>query len=143
VAAPYSFRGTVPMTRGEETVFFDACQQGRLLIQRCQDCGESIFYPRSVCPFCLSGDVAWVEAAGTGRVHTFTIQMSHREKSPPITAIVALDEGPRLMTRLMCAPEEAEIDMPVRVAFATIDDSGFQVPVFVLDREREPEATSP
>ena len=122
----------MPVTRGEETIFFDACQQGRFLIQRCTECDESVFYPRSVCPSCLTGDLDWVEASGKGHVFTYTVQVRNADAAaPPVLAIVALAEGPRIMTRLMCSPSEAAIGLPVRVEFAVIDDTGFQVPVFV------------
>lgn len=142
VSMLHRFDGVVPITRGEETIFFDACQQGIFLIQHCGECGESVFYPRSVCPSCLAADLDWVEACGRGHVFTYTVQVRTADAAaPPVLAIVQLEEGPRLMTRLMCSPAEAAIGLPVRVEFAVIDDTGFRVPVFVPVSDSPGEAT--
>jgi uncharacterized OB-fold protein len=128
------FDGEVPEVRGEEATYFGHCQRGELHIQRCRSCSSHVFYPRSVCPTCMSGELEWVEARGTGTVHTFTIQ--HRDppgfegQAPFVVAIIELDEGVRLMSRVMGEPDDVSVGMAVRVEFASIADS-FQVPVFV------------
>ena len=126
--------GTRPDPRGEEATFFDYCQQGLLMIQRCLTCGRAIFYPRSVCPSCLSRQIEWVEADGRGTVFTFTVQ--HREplgfkgQAPYVTAMIELVEGVRIFSRVVADPAAVSIGLPVQVAFATVDGS-FRVPVFV------------
>lgn len=70
---PLSFRGAVPEMRGEEQRYFDYCQQGRLMIQRCPQCALHVFYPRAVCLRCTSGDLEWVEAEGRGLVFTYAV----------------------------------------------------------------------
>jgi len=49
--------------------------------------------------------------------------------APYVVALVELEEGPRLISNVVgCAPEEVEVDMPVRVRF---DDVGeFTLPRF-------------
>lgn len=127
------FRGEVPETRGEETTYFDYCQQGELRIQRCSACSAYVFYPRSVCPACFGRELQWVRARGTGAVHTFTVQ--HREppgfegQAPYVIGMISLDEGVLMMSRVIADPATVRVGMPVRVAFATIAD-GFKVPVF-------------
>lgn len=126
--------GVRPDGRGEEATFFDFCQERRLMIQRCHGCGRAIFYPRSVCPTCLSREIGWVEADGRGTVFTFTVQ--HREppgfqgQAPYVNAMIELVEGVRMFSRVVADPEEVTIGLPVRATFATIDGS-FRVPVFV------------
>lgn len=132
--SPLSFRGAVPEMRGEEHRYFDYCQQGRLMIQRCPQCALHVFYPRAVCPHCTRGDLEWVEAEGRGLVFTYAVH--HRfppgfeEAAPYVVAIVELIEGVRMMTRIMAAPDDVSVGMEVRVAFATAAED-FQVPVFV------------
>ena len=135
-----SFPGLIPEMRGEEQQYFDYCQDGRLMIQRCTQCGDHVFYPRGACPGCLSNALEWVEADGSGTVFTYTVH--HR--FPPgfegseeyVVAIVELDEGVRMMTRVVCPVEVVAIGMPVSVAFAKIAE-GFQVPVFIPARGRD------
>lgn len=107
------------------------------MIQWCPGCESHVFYPRTVCPNCWGSDLAWVEAEGRGRVFTFTIQERGPEGPEPthVIAIIELAEGVRMMSRVMADPATVQIDQPVRVAFATIDKSGFKVPVFVPDGE--------
>jgi uncharacterized OB-fold protein len=130
----YRFDGEVPEARGEEATYFEHCQRGELRIQRCRSCSSYVFYPRAVCPACLSDQLEWVEARGTGTVHTFTVQYrdppGFEGQAPFVVAIIELDEGVRLMSRVMAEPDDVSVGMAVRVGFASIAES-FQVPVFV------------
>lgn len=129
-----TFPGVRPHARGEEATYFAFCQEGRLCIQRCPSCQAHVFYPRSVCPSCLRRGLEWVDAQGTGTVHTFTVQ--HRDppgfegQSPYVLAIIELAEGVRLLSRVIAPPGDVRIGMTVQVAFALIADD-FRVPVFV------------
>jgi hypothetical protein len=133
-----AYAAIAPVARGEEETWFEFCRDERLMIQRCSACDKAIFYPRSVCPHCLATEPDWVEASGRGTVFTFAVQ--HRsargfnDTDPVVLAIIELEEGVPLMSRVMCAPSQAHIGMPVRVTFTTIGD-GPVVPVFVPDDE--------
>ena len=127
--------GIAPETRGEETVWFDYCQQERLMLQHCGNCGGYIYYPRAVCPRCLGANLRWEQADGGGVVHTFTVQ--HRPPpefgdAPYAVAMVELVEGVRIFSRIVGDPDSVHIGMPVRVAFARLPD-GFKFPVFMED----------
>lgn len=104
------------------------------MIQRCSHCAEHVFYPRAVCPHCMSGDLEWVEAQGEGSVFTYAVH--HRFPpgfegvGPYVVAVVELEEGVRMMTRIMAQPESVSVGMEVRVAFAVVAED-FQVPIFV------------
>jgi uncharacterized OB-fold protein len=123
-----------PFVHGEEATYFDYCRRGELRIQRCQDCGEHVFYPRSICPFCNGLRLEWVRASGRGTVHTFTVQ--HRAAGgyegplPYVVAVIELEEGVRMMSHVVCDPDVVRIDLPVTVAWARVADD-FRVPVFV------------
>src|SRR4051812_35764347 len=100
-----------------------AAAAGRLLIQRCSACERFQFYPRRHCAKCGSLDVEWAQAAGTGTLHTFSVV--HRTpneefagETPYAFAIVELDEGVRMTTRIVDVPfEELRCEMPVQVVF--------------------------
>lgn len=138
-SGPYDYPGVVPSAQGEEADWFAFCREHRLMIQRCVECAHYQFPPRSVCIECLAPRPEWVEAAGTGTVFTFTIQ--HREASgfegqaPYVVAMVDLDEGPRMMSRIV-GPEPISIGMSVEVGWASIAD-GVDVPVFVSAQEQD------
>lgn len=111
----------------ESLPFWQAAERGELLGKRCVECSKFHWYPRSVCPFC-SGDTEWQPISGHGRIYAFS---TLRRASPPyIVAIVELDEGPRMLTRLMDADAQSlKIGMPVRVRFTSTGE-GRQIPVF-------------
>jgi uncharacterized OB-fold protein len=117
--------------------FWDACARRELVLPFCGACARFFFYPRSACPQCGSRDVTWRAASGRGRLHSFCIQHQSaapgfRDAVPFVTAIVELEEGPRMMTLLTeVEPDPAGIrcEMAVEVAFAELDD-GAVLPVF-------------
>ena len=116
-----------PVPEPEAAEYWAAARQGRLLVQKCEDCGHFQLYPR---PFCLEcrGPVSWVEASGRGVVHSFTvIRQNHsrpfRDWMPYVVALVDLEEGPRLMTNVVGVdPDDVTIGMPVRARFEVVSD---------------------
>jgi uncharacterized OB-fold protein len=122
---PYS--GPIPRPTPETRPFWDAAKQHRLVIQACDDCGTRYFYPRPLCPACLSRAVRWIDASGRGRLHTFVI--NHRPPrgypvpAPFVIGIVELEEGPRMMSQIVgVEPDPAALrcDLPLEVVFEDI-----------------------
>lgn len=115
--------------------FFAAGIAGELKLQRCLRCDALIYYPRLVCPSCLSPDYRWETLSGRGTVFSFAIVWRPHhpafEDQVPITlAIVELEEGPQMVTTLVdCAPDRVEIGMNVMVVFETIAE-GIALPKF-------------
>ena len=82
--------------------------QGRFLIQRCQVCGQHIYFPREVCPHCGSDAVQFVAPSGLGTVYaTTTVRRKAAEGGDYNVCLVDLDEGPRLMSRVDNQPSDA------------------------------------
>ncbi|MDT7572832.1 MAG: uncharacterized protein QOE05_3006 [Actinomycetota bacterium] len=83
--------------------FWAAAREHRLVLQRCTSCSQAQFYPRPYCIAC-QGDVAWVDASGLATVHSQTtveLQMLPDVPPPYVVAVVQLDEGPRMTTRIV------------------------------------------
>lgn len=117
-----------PMMLPESARYWQAANEGRLLVKRCTACGEHHHYPRDVCPFCGSDATEWRDAAGSGTVYSFST-MGAGDAAYTI-AYVVLDEGPGLMTNLVGAPPSAfAIGQRVRVEFVP-SDGGQAVPMF-------------
>ena len=55
-----------PAITPETRPFWDAAEEGRLLIKRCTACGQAHHYPRSICPFCLTDRTEWMPVSGGG-----------------------------------------------------------------------------
>ena len=87
------------------------------------------------CPRCLSWEIEWRQASGRGKLYTFAIQYRPQAPgfNPPyVTAIVELEEGPRMLTNLVGIepdPEKIRCDMPVEVVFEDMSDE-ITLPMF-------------
>jgi uncharacterized OB-fold protein len=123
-AKPY--RKPLPHVDEESRGFWEALARHELYFQRCRACGTKRFYPRALCPACLSSATEWVRASGRGTVYSFTVTYQNqapgfREELPYVLAIVELEEGVRMMTNVVgCAPEAVRVGMPVEVVFEDV-----------------------
>lgn len=118
----------VPQVLPETQAYWSAADEGRLLVKRCNSCGQFHHYPRDICPHCLSSDTVWQHALGTGVVYSFST-MGQGDAAYTL-AFVTLDEGVTLMTNLVdCDPAQVRIGDPVRVLFKP-SQGGHAVPMF-------------
>lgn len=130
----FDMKKPVPQTQPWSEKFWEGSKEGKLLIQSCKECDSRIFYPRKFCPECWSADLDWVEASGRGTVFTFStaydmVEPKFMDELPYTLAYVDLEEGVRLMTRIVdCKPEDITFGMAVEVVFHERD--GFFLPYF-------------
>jgi uncharacterized protein len=114
---------SVPVPTAETAEFWEACRRHELLLQRCQGCGRVQFYPRVLCGHCGGRELGWWRASGRGVVRSFSIvrrpvSPAYGAEGPFALLLVALEEGPTMMSTLTgCPPEEAFIGMSVMVSF--------------------------
>ena len=100
--------------------FWDAARRHQLSLQRCAACGKFIYYPRERCPHCFSDKLGWESVSGRGKVYSYTVVRRASSRAfgePYVLAIVELDEGPRMTTNIVAAPESVKVGMPVAVHF--------------------------
>lgn len=116
--------------------FWEAAEQGRLVVQRCGACGEYVFPPQDVCPYCWADQLGWREVDGEGRVYSFsTVHVDLRpawsDRLPYVIAFVRLNEGVFLVTNLAeCDPDAVEIGTPVEVVFGELPGEEGTFPQF-------------
>jgi uncharacterized OB-fold protein len=120
-----------PLIAPENWPFWDAASEQRLLIKRCRSCSRFHWYPRGLCPFCLSGETEWVESSGSGAIYSHTVITG---VAPVILAYVRLEEGITLLTNLVCEADQACIGRKVSVVFVSAEN-GQKVPMFKLAGE--------
>ena len=127
-------RRPLPTPTPETQHFWDGTREGELRLQRCDDCSESYFPPRSFCPACSSRNVSVYAASGRATLHTYVI--SERDvpgfEAPYAIAVVELAEGPRMMTNLTGTPQTPEalqLDMALEVTFEAVSDE-ISLPLF-------------
>jgi uncharacterized protein len=118
-----------PQGNPETKPFWDAAAEGKLLIKRCNGCGEAHYFPRSLCPFCFSDDTVWEQSAGEGEIYSFS-PMRKSGTGPYTIAYVTLKEGPSVLTNLVdCDAATLKIGQKVRVVFKP-SDGGPPLPFF-------------
>jgi len=112
----------LPVPDGDTKPYWDAAKEHRLMIQRCQDCQRAIFYPRSVCPHCMSDRLEWIQASGRGTIYSYTVvhrsPAAFKDDVPYVVALIDLAEGVRMMSNVVaCAPSDVRIGAAVEVVF--------------------------
>lgn len=83
---------------GPEAEYRAHLEAGRFMIQRSRSTGRHVFYPRVLIPGTAEQDLEWVEAGGGATLYAITVNRT-REGSYNV-ALVDLDEGPRMMSRI-------------------------------------------
>jgi len=102
--------------------------EGRFMIQRSRSSGRFVFYPRVAEPRTGARDLEWVEASGAGTVYAVTVVRKRPPDADYNVALVDLDEGPRLMSRIDGLPaDQARIGLKVQARIVTEDGSRFVV----------------
>ena len=117
-----------PVPNPETKPFWEAADEGRLLLKRCRSCGDVHYYPRAYCPFCGSGETEWQPASGGGTIYSYSVM--RRAEAPYAIAYVTLDEGVTMMTNLVdCDLDAIRIGQRVRLVFKPTE-GGPPVPAF-------------
>lgn len=124
----------LPKPTTETASFWEGCDRGELLLRRCKACDKRSYYPRRLCPYCGSQHLSWERAAGRGTVYSHSqvcISFYGRawESQVPYTVVlVDLDEGPRMLSRLV--PGSAPVRSGSRVALEFVEVEGHKLPYF-------------
>jgi uncharacterized protein len=123
-----NFDKPLPTPTPTSAPFWDGLKEGVVKLQKCNDCGVWVFYPRSRCSNCLSDSLEWREVSGNGTLYTFTIARQPTSphfstEVPQQLAVVELDEGVRLTTTLVNVREaDIKIGMRLRPYFEPVTD---------------------
>lgn len=98
--------------------------EGRFCLQRCTVSGQFLFYPRRVSPWSGRETLAWEPVSGRGVVYSSTVVRRRPESGGDYNvALIALEEGPRMMSRVEgLAPDAVRIGMPVRARIAMVGE---------------------
>ncbi len=106
-----------------------ALAEGRFLVQKCDDCGQHIYFPREVCPHCGSDAVQFISPSGQGTVYAVTtVRRKPADGGDYNVSLIDLDEGPRLMSRVdNLKPDDVKIGQRVSARVVVADDKGVVV----------------
>jgi uncharacterized OB-fold protein len=124
--------GWSPLTDG----YWRAAHEGRLVVQRCGECGAHRWPPTWACYACQSTKWLWDDLPGTGTVFSFTWADSRPVLDSPLynISIIEVDgtqgEPVRIMTQVVeVGKDDLRCDLPVVVCFEP-NDTETSVPMF-------------
>ena len=134
---PEEYSKPLPVPQPESEHYWQQAAAGKLVIQKCQECGEAQFYPRVLCAHCGGQSLEWLECSGRANLFTFAIvhvppHPGFAGEVPYITAIVELEEGVKMPSQVIGIepdPAEIHIGMPLQVVFEKATDE-ISLPVF-------------
>ena len=122
--------------RGHDNAWWwEAVDNGKLLIQRCKSCNTLRHPPRPMCGECQSTEWDSIESKLEGEIISFT-QMHYPKfpgyPYPLICAVIKLSEGTNLVANLVgCEPEAIKIGMKVKGKVEKVDEKTW-LPQFYL-----------
>ena len=131
-------RKSLPKINKVDQPYWQGAVAGKLLLQKCKACDKLQFFPRVVCVDCFSGDIEWVQASGTGKVHSFTWvrvprNPAFKEEAPICYVNVVLDEGVIMESRLVGPGiEKVKLGDRVKASFQETHNPEIKLPVFEL-----------
>lgn len=117
----------LPVPTPDTQPYWDGLKNNQINLPQCQDCNKFHHFPRAICPYCGSTNLAWETVTGAATLYSFSI--NHRpprgwtSDEPPVIAIVELSEGVKLHTRMTNPPDDPtsiKIGVPVEPVFDAV-----------------------
>ena len=103
--------------------------EGRFMLPRAKASGQVFWHPRVAEPRTGDTDLEWVEASGRGVVYSTSVMRMRPPKPSYNVALIDLEEGPRMMSRVDGVPPE-EVRIGMKVAARIIEEDGKPLLVF-------------
>lgn len=117
--------------------FWDACNEGRLVMQTCTVCNRMQYPPEPTCDECDSKDnLEWVQMSGRGTIYGYGVMYDSRIRilqpdQPFNIALIQLEEDPGILMYSHLPGTQVD-DVPlgasVQVEFETTPTTGQKVP---------------
>ena len=109
-----------PLVDADNRAMLEAWREGRLVVQRCAECGRAASYPRPLCPHCWSERLGFEAASGRGRIVAWSLvhRPNHESffaEAPIVLAEIALPEGTSVIARVVAEPESVRSGRPVEI----------------------------
>ena len=124
-AAKVEAKRPKPGMSDDTRFFWEGCEAGKLLIQRCTQCQTLRHPPAPVCIECHSFD--WDSVAASGRANLYSFVIMHYPEVAPFDhpnpiGLIELEEGVRLVAGLVGVQrEDLKIGQPLQLEFQTFD----------------------
>jgi uncharacterized OB-fold protein len=113
---------------GVDAQFQRFLEEGRFMVQRARKSGRAFYYPRVAEPLTGDTDLEWFAPSGRGTVYSTTVVRTKPPAEPYNVALVDLEEGPRVTTRVVGVPAaEVRIGMKVQAKIEQVDGKALLV----------------
>ncbi len=124
------YKKPLPTPSPETRRYWEGCKNHELWLPFCRACESFYFYPRDFCPNCFSWDTEWRQSAGKGTIYSFAVHFrpwhpGWNDEVPYVTALVQLDEGPRIYSNIVDVegdPRRLRCDSPVEVVWDDVSE---------------------
>lgn len=119
----------------EAKEFWDGVDRSELWMQRCDDCGKYVYFPRVYCPYDM-GTLSYEKVSGRGKILTYSIvkrtqDPSYSHLTPYVAAIIQLDEGPTMFTRIVVNDlKTVTFNQEKAVEVVFIEENRKKIPLF-------------
>jgi uncharacterized OB-fold protein len=124
------YRKPLPTITPLERPFWDYARRHELRMQRCTSCQRYRYPVSPVCANCDSDAYEWSRVSGHGKIVSWVVFHrcyfpSFADEIPYNVAMIALDEGPIMVSNVLAPNDSLRGSMPVEVVFedATADVS--------------------
>ena len=116
--------------------FWNACNEGRLIVQHCKDCDRMQYPPARTCSECDSdSSLEWREVSGRGTINGYIVVHDSRlrlwvPQQPYNVAVVQIDEDPTVnfFSNLSGTPaDQVPVGSSVQVEFLELE-GGQKIP---------------
>jgi uncharacterized OB-fold protein len=106
--------------------FWEGLAEGEFRLPHCTACDRASFPPRQLCPRCHGRSFDWRPVSGRGTLYALTKVHSspaiYGILSPIRLAVVDLEEGVRLVTRMLPGGQSLALDSPVQLVITRHPD---------------------
>jgi uncharacterized OB-fold protein len=115
----------LPVLRDLAGEFYGWCATGELRFQRCTACSAWRHVPRELCPDCGSWEWEWARSAGRGTLFSWTLverpmHPAFADNVPYAAAVVEMEEGVRIVTRIDAPADDLAVGMALEVTFEKV-----------------------
>ncbi|MDT7861654.1 MAG: zinc ribbon domain-containing protein [Saccharolobus sp.] len=100
--------------------YYEYFNKEKLPYIKCTNCGYVFYYPRAICPKCLSKKLSVMESKGEGEIYSET-KFVNEKGQVTIVGLIKLEEGFMIYANILTNRlEDVSINKKVRVEFKEV-----------------------
>lgn len=127
-----TYQKPIPLKNEDNKPYWDAADQHKLMLQKCNDCNAYAHPPGPTCASCGSDKMTWEDFGSdvTATIYSYIITYrpflpGFQDDLPTIIALGKLDKAPevKIMCNVRnCSDKDVKVDMPVKMIWEEINE---------------------